>query len=141
MSNTSPQGHFRYRCAGLPGPWQAALRDVSSLAASIALKEEFNGDGAIVSYLRNKGDNHEIHHNRTGNCIHCPEHVRTCARRARRRNARWKFRLSSLRKPCRHRPYCKQTQECYGEHARSDRPRSKRINRKWVSYEPHWRLE
>jgi len=32
---------------------ELALRDVSSLASSITLKEGFNGDGAVVSYLNN----------------------------------------------------------------------------------------
>ena len=31
-------------------------------------KKEFNGEGAVVTYLDNKGDNHEIHHNRTSHC-------------------------------------------------------------------------
>ena len=32
-------------------------------------EEEFNGGGAVVSYLNNKGDNHETNDNRISNCI------------------------------------------------------------------------
>jgi hypothetical protein len=31
-----------------------ALKNENSLAASIALKEDFNGNGAVVSYLKKK---------------------------------------------------------------------------------------
>jgi hypothetical protein len=45
-----------------------ALENVNSLAASIALNREFNGGGVVVSYLNNKGDNHETNDNRTSSC-------------------------------------------------------------------------
>jgi len=38
------------------------VQSAAQLGVSIALKESFNGDGAVVSYLsnvHNKGDNHE----------------------------------------------------------------------------------
>jgi hypothetical protein len=33
---------------------KTALRDVNSFASSTVLKQGFNGDGAVVSYLENK---------------------------------------------------------------------------------------
>lgn len=56
-----------------------ALRDVNSLAASIALKNDFNGDGAVVSYLFDKEKNHEAFDNSTGNSLHSHKHVSTGA--------------------------------------------------------------
>jgi hypothetical protein len=44
--------NFRRRLLKHPGS-----RDVKSLAASIAHKESFSGDGSVVSYLNNEGDN------------------------------------------------------------------------------------
>src|ERR1700694_5774339 len=99
-----------------------ALRDVNSLAASIALKEEFKEqrkDDAVVYYLNNKGDNHETYDNRTSNCIRSPKHIRACTRR----DQCWKSRHSPLlRRHCRcGRPCRNQAQECFWEHACSHR--------------------
>src|SRR6202165_2391404 len=46
---------------------------------SIALKEDFNGDGAVVSYLNNKGDNHETRDNSISLCVRALQHVRAGA--------------------------------------------------------------
>src|ERR1700704_369588 len=91
---------------------------LNSLAASIALKEEFKEqrkDGAVVPCLNNTGDNNETYDNRTSNCIRSPKHIRACTRR----NKHWKSRHSPLQR-C-GKPYCKQAQECYWEHACSHR--------------------
>ena len=52
---------------------------MNSLAASIALKEDFNGDGAVSPYLCKKEKTHEIDDNRTGNCPHFDKHIRVGA--------------------------------------------------------------
>ena len=79
-------------------------------------EEEFNGAGTVVSYLNNKGDNHETHDNRTSNCIRSSKHIRARTRR----NARWKPRQLFRRHRC-GRPHCKQAQECYWEYVCSHR--------------------
>src|SRR5271167_986715 len=91
-----------------------ALRDVNSLAVSIALKEEFKEqrkDDAVAPYLNNEGDNHEICDNHTGDSVRFPKHVGACTRR----NAHWKSRHSSVRKPRRYSSPCEQAQECFRE--------------------------
>jgi hypothetical protein len=45
-----------------------ALRDVNGFASSTVLKQGFNGDGAVVSYLKNKGDDHETYDPRAFSC-------------------------------------------------------------------------
>src|ERR1700694_1561479 len=55
-----------------------ALRDVNSFASSTVFKQGFNGDGAVVSYLENKGDNHETYDNSISLCIRALQHGRTC---------------------------------------------------------------
>jgi hypothetical protein len=52
---------------------------VNSLAASLALKEDFNGDGAVSSYLCSQEKNHETDDNRTGNGLHPDKHIRVGA--------------------------------------------------------------
>src|ERR1700739_4397359 len=54
-------------------PRIAALRDVNTPY------EDFSGDGAAVSYLAKKGDNHETYDDGTCNCVHSHEHVRAGA--------------------------------------------------------------
>jgi hypothetical protein len=76
-------------------------------------KEEFNGAGAVVSYLTSKGDRHESYNDRTSNCIRSPEHVGARTRW----NALWKPRHAAFRKPCRNGTYCKRTQKYFGEYA------------------------
>jgi hypothetical protein len=53
-----------------------------SLAFSIALKECFNGDGAVVSYLKQclnkKGDSRETYARGISLCVRDLQHVRTC---------------------------------------------------------------
>jgi hypothetical protein len=55
-----------------------ALRDVNSFASSTVLKQGFNGDGAVVSYLENKGDNHETYDNSISLCVRALQHGRAC---------------------------------------------------------------
>jgi hypothetical protein len=55
-----------------------ALRDVNSFASSTVLKQGFNGDGAVVSYLENKGDNHETCDNSISLCVRALQHGRAC---------------------------------------------------------------
>src|ERR1700730_2558745 len=80
-------------------------------------KREFNGVGAVVSYLNNKGDNHETYDNRASNCIRSPKHMRARTRR----NEHGKSRQPLLRRRRCGRPYCKQAQECFWEYAWSHR--------------------
>jgi hypothetical protein len=54
------------------------LRDVNSFASSTVLKQGFNGNGAVVSYLENKGDNHETYDNSISLCVRALQHGRTC---------------------------------------------------------------
>ena len=44
-----------------------------------ATKKDFNGDDAVVSYLINKGDNHEACSNGTSVCARALQHLRICA--------------------------------------------------------------
>ena len=69
--------------------------NVNSLGGFYRSKEEFNGDDAVLSYLNDKGENHETYNISTSNCVYCPDHVRTCARR----NAHWKSRHSPFALP------------------------------------------
>ncbi|MET0218563.1 MAG: hypothetical protein ABW205_11670, partial [Burkholderiales bacterium] len=46
-----------------------ALCDVNNFASSTVIKQGFNGDGAVVSYLENKGDNHETCDPGTSLCV------------------------------------------------------------------------
>jgi hypothetical protein len=55
-----------------------ALRDVNSFASSAVLKQGFNGDRAVVSYLENKGDNHETYDNSISLCVRALQHGRAC---------------------------------------------------------------
>jgi hypothetical protein len=55
-----------------------ALRDVNNFASFTVLKQGFNGDGAVVSYLENKGDNHETYDNSIGLCVRALQHGRAC---------------------------------------------------------------
>ena len=41
------------------------------------IKQGFNGDGALVSYLENKGDNHETYDPGTCLCVRALKYVRT----------------------------------------------------------------
>jgi hypothetical protein len=59
-----------------------ALRDVNGFASSTVLKQGFNGDGAVVSYLKNKGDDHETYDPSTGLCVRALKYVRTCAHKS-----------------------------------------------------------
>src|SRR5258705_1840291 len=109
-----------FDCSRAPSyPWE-------QLGGFCRAKEEFNGVDVVVSYLTNKGDNHENHDNSTSNCVDPPEYVRPCAR--------WDEHGKSRQSPLQHgrcgRSYCNQTQECFWEYA------SKRINSNWGSYEP-----
>jgi hypothetical protein len=45
---------------------------------SIPLKEDFSGDGPVVSYLINEGDNHETYDNSISLCVRALQHGRTC---------------------------------------------------------------
>jgi hypothetical protein len=54
------------------------MPDENRLSTS-PLNEDFNGDGAVSSYLRKKEKNHETDHNRTSNCLHSNEHIRVGA--------------------------------------------------------------
>src|SRR5260370_26555919 len=99
-------------------------------------KEEFNGVGAVVSYLNNKGDHHETYNNRTSNCIRSPKLIRACTRR----NAHWEFH-SSVRKPRRYRSHCEPAQEYFREYVCSHRARSKRLNANRGSYESDRRIK
>jgi len=45
---------------------------------SIPLKEDFSGDGPVVSYLNDKGDNHETYDNSISLCVRALQHGRTC---------------------------------------------------------------
>src|SRR5882757_7782765 len=96
-----------------------ALRDVSSMAASIALKKNLMATMRFsLSSRDSKGENHETYDNSTGNCIHGPKYVRACARR----NEHWESRHPPLRKHQRcGKPYCNQTQEYLWEYACSYR--------------------
>jgi ABC-type phosphate/phosphonate transport system substrate-binding protein len=55
-----------------------ALRDVNSFASSAVPKQGLNGDGAVVSYLENKGDNHETYDNSISLCVRALQHGRAC---------------------------------------------------------------
>jgi hypothetical protein len=83
MADLTPRQHgllprLRRYVEGL-GPYQSlvllvqkkkpALRDVNSVASSTVLKLGFNGDGAVVSYLEKKGDNHETYDNSISLCV------------------------------------------------------------------------
>jgi hypothetical protein len=59
-----------------------ALRDVNSFASSTVLKRGFNGDGAVVSYLENTGDNHETYDPGTSLCVRALKYVRTCVHKS-----------------------------------------------------------
>ena len=52
---------------------------MNSLGGFYRSKEEFNGDDAVLSYLNDKGENHETYNISTSNFVYCPKHVRTCA--------------------------------------------------------------
>jgi hypothetical protein len=95
---------------------RVASSERSPLRAS---KEQFSGQSAVVTYLTGKGDSHEIHHNRTGNCIHIHGSKHVGGRT--RRNAHRKFRQSAIQLSCRFGSYCEPTKECYGEYVRPDR--------------------
>ena len=45
---------------------------------SIPLKEDFSGDGPVVSYLNDKGDNHETYDNSISLCVRALQYVRAC---------------------------------------------------------------
>ena len=98
----------------------AALRDVSSLTASNALKEELNGTGAVLPYLYDGSDTtiyrhtHETNDNRTRNCFSSPKYVRICGRHEELQHSRRTPRRSR-------RPSGNQAQEPFRKHARSDR--------------------
>jgi hypothetical protein len=100
-----------FDCSRAPSyPWE-------QLGGFCRAKEEFNGVDVVVSYLTNKGDNHENHDNSTSNCVDPPEYVRPCAR--------WDEHGKSRQSPLQHgrcgRSYCNQTQECFWEYASSHR--------------------
>jgi hypothetical protein len=59
-----------------------ALRDVNGFASSTVLKQGFNGDGAVVSYLKNKGDDHETYDPGTGLCVRALKYVRICVHKS-----------------------------------------------------------
>jgi hypothetical protein len=54
--------------------------DLLRLAPSVtwAANKGFIGDGAVVSYLNNKGDNHETYGNGTSLCVRALQHLRIC---------------------------------------------------------------
>jgi len=47
-----------------------------------AANKGFIGDDAAVSYLNNKGDNHEIYSNGTGYCVRALQQLRICPQRS-----------------------------------------------------------
>jgi hypothetical protein len=62
-----------------------ALRLIRPLAARLAppgtpatstANRDFVGDGAVVSYLNNKGDNHETYGDGIGHCVRALQHLR-----------------------------------------------------------------
>jgi hypothetical protein len=46
------------------------------------LKQGFNGDAAVVSYLGNKGDDHETYDPGTGVRVRALKYVRTCTHKS-----------------------------------------------------------
>ena len=52
------------------------------LADGVWPKKGFNGDGAVVAYLNNKGDNHETYGNGTSLCVRALQHLRICPHRS-----------------------------------------------------------
>ena len=78
MVGTPPE---RVRVRLLCPPYEL-LRDVNGFASSTMLKQGFNGDGAVVSYLKNKGDDHETYDPSTGLCVRALKYVRTCAHKS-----------------------------------------------------------
>jgi hypothetical protein len=55
---------------------------VASTKKCGVLKQGFNSEGAVVSYLENKGDDHETYDSGTGLGIRALNYVRTCARKS-----------------------------------------------------------
>jgi hypothetical protein len=72
------QDHFNTERADFIPKTKLALRDANSFASSTVLKQGFNGDGAVVSYLKNKGDNHETYDNSISLCVRALQHGRAC---------------------------------------------------------------
>jgi hypothetical protein len=73
------EDHFNTEGADfIPKTKKLALRDVNSFASSTVPKQGFNGDGAVVSYLGNKGDNHETYDNSISLCVRALQHGRAC---------------------------------------------------------------
>ena len=50
----------------------------SGTVGHIGANKGFIGDGAVVSYLNNKGDDHETYGNGTSLCVRALQHLRIC---------------------------------------------------------------
>jgi hypothetical protein len=53
-------------------------RRTQQIGGHSQLNKEFIGDGAVVSYLNNKGDNDETYGNGTCVCVRALQHLRIC---------------------------------------------------------------
>src|ERR1700674_2352450 len=56
----------------------APLGNAIAPSATSAADKDFIGDGAVVSYVNNKGDNHETYGNGTSRCVGALQHLRIC---------------------------------------------------------------